>query len=123
MRRRTKASWPKPKYSFEVPIYGGQLHVLTSRAAFGQALEYLRLPDEDDDLPIKAGVARSMVNQTTGARLFLVGWFDGSLITLTHELTHISLFVLDLVGIDARRDAGEALRYLQSALLKRCGVK
>ncbi len=122
MRRRTKLAWPKPKYSFEVPIYGGQLYVLTSRAAFRQALEFLKVPDEDD-LPTKLGVARSMTNKTTGSRLFLVGWFDGSLLTLTHEMTHISLFVLDLVGIDARRDAGEALCYLQTALLKRCGVK
>lgn len=127
--KRVRPQWPKPHRAFIVPIYGGWLYVFKSRRAFEQALAYLKVTTvkdgADEGLPeaAKAGVARSLVNNKTGSRIFMVGWYDASVVTLVHELTHVALFVLQQVGIDARNDAGEPLCYLQSALLRECGLK
>jgi hypothetical protein len=53
---------------------------------------------------------------------YLVGWFDGRVSTLSHELTHVAIFALVRAGINTGDSDGEALAHLQGELMMLCGA-
>jgi hypothetical protein len=63
------------------------------------------------------GRSSKLANKRTGEVIYMLGVFDGKLDTLVHELGHITLYVLDHVGIPVGPgDTSEAFCYLQGDL-------
>jgi hypothetical protein len=103
---------------FRIPIYGGQLRLYTSAAALQRYRHNLTGADP-------RGPADGRVHQLrhpNGAMTYLVGWFDQRISTLSHELNHVALAVLERAGITATADNGEALCHLQGELMTLCGA-
>ncbi len=118
-----RTRWPKPFRDIRVPLYGGTVAVFKKWEHLAQAFEHIA---PGHDAPIfghQNGMAMALTNERNGTRLYIVGWFDGSIPTLSHEMNHIAFMVLDAVGIDPRNDVGEAFCYLQDSLLRACGVR
>jgi hypothetical protein len=105
-----------PAAVFRVPIYGGELRYHTRRDSFaadaaGTPIAY----------PTSSG-RTAVLGDGNGARTYLVGNFDGRVSTLSHELTHTALFILQRAGIDPNDSNGEALASLQGELMMLCGA-
>ena len=115
-------SWPKPFKEFDIPIYGGRVYVFKTRLAIEKARAHLNAPRCDLDIHRLAGFAEAFYHKEGFRRLYLVGWFTGSVVTLGHELNHVAFMELERVGIDARNDIGETFCFLQGWLMRACGV-
>jgi hypothetical protein len=102
--------FPKPVKDIVVPLYDGRIILYTNRAKFLEALRAVDGP-EDDDMGTVKGMCLPTKNEE-GARLYIVGWFDGELPTLVHEVCHVTLFVLGNAGIEPRDSQGEPMCYL-----------
>ena len=107
-----------PVHAFRVPIYGGMLRLHTSRDAF--AADRATLTDAQIPPPGDGRVC--MIFGTSTGVTYLVGWFDGRLSTLSHELTHVAVFALVRAGINTSDSNGEALCHLQGELMTLCGA-
>jgi len=49
---------------------------------------------------------------------YVIGWFDGELNTLVHECTHVSLFLMEHVGMDVHAAGGEPMAYLMGWMVE-----
>jgi hypothetical protein len=104
--------------AFRVPVYGGVLRLHTTAEAFEEHRRVLlgNVP------PLRAAASRvSMFSTEQYGRLYLVGWFDGKVSSLSHELIHVADMVLRNAGIDPRSNDAEPLAYLQGELMMLCG--
>ncbi len=111
----------KPKYDFPVPIFGGRVLVFTSVAAMNKVTADLGIPQNIHPKVLGWGV--SFLDDDTGNIRYLVGWFDKSIVTLSHELNHVTFMILKHVGVDSRNDIGEVHCYLHDALMNGCNIK
>jgi len=101
--------WPKADHTFNIPLYGGVIHLFMNRAKFNKAVEFLLDIDESKDTAV--GRARHVTNEK-GESIYLIGWFNNELETLVHEICHITGYILDHAGIDVRDSGMEAYCYL-----------
>lgn len=97
----------------EIPLYGGTIQYTTSRKQFAKACAKL---EEECDLDEYHGI--TIITATTKGRLYLVGVFDKTPVTLAHEIAHVCFAALACVGVDARDSTGEAFCYLHSHLMR-----
>lgn len=97
----------------EIPLYGGELRITTSRRKLNKACEKL---DEDPIADDYHGV--TVITSNEEGRLYLVGVFDKTPTTLAHEIAHVCFAVLGYVGVDARDSMGEAFCYLHTHLMR-----
>ncbi|WP_124800593.1 hypothetical protein [Paraburkholderia phosphatilytica] len=89
--------------------YGGVLVTFTNSRKQFKALTGIESKDA------ARGVCTAKYTANHGV---VVGVFDGSPFTLTHECVHASHVIMKTVGIDARNDSGEAQAYLTEWLSK-----
>lgn len=101
---------PRPWRDFVVPMYGGRVIAYRDRRRYQSAVRACYGP-EDEDMATCRGMCFPAQNEA-GARLYVVGWFDGELPTLVHECGHLAVFVLGHAGIDPKDSAGEPLCYV-----------
>lgn len=87
----------KAPHSFPIPLFGGQLVVCRSRAEWRYAMLHFGADDGSDSM---AGLATSFRRQQDGCRSYVVGVFDGSVGTLSHELGHAIFYLLGDVGVE-----------------------
>jgi hypothetical protein len=103
---------------FRVPVYGGVVRLHTTPETFEEHRRALL----GDVAPLRATASRvSMFSTAQDGRLYLVGWFDGKVSSLSHELVHVADMVLRNAGIDPRSNDAEPLAYLQGELMMLCG--
>jgi hypothetical protein len=108
-----------PAAAFRVPIYGGELRYHTRRETFLADRDLIKC--EPLKKPLADGCT-AMLMHPSGAVTYLVGHFDGRTSTLSHEITHTALFVLDRAGINPADSHGETLASLQGELMMLCGA-
>lgn len=104
--------------TFRVPLYGGQVRLYTC----AQDLETYRHSVTGAAPRGPADGRTHRLALPNGAVTYLVGWYDGRISTLSHELTHVALAVLERAGISPTGDNGEPLCYLQGELMTLCGA-
>lgn len=109
----------KRRTIFEIPIYGGAVVLTTTRKGLRNACASYSLIAPED---ICLGICLPAECPDTGARLYVVGWFDGALSTLVHEFGHLTHFILMNAGIDPRDSNAETFCYLQDHLLQCAGL-
>lgn len=112
---------PKPNKDIVIPIYDGRVILYTNRQKFITALRAVEGP-EDEDVATCLGMCLPTKNEE-GARLYVLGWFDGKNQTLVHEVCHLALFVLGTAGIEPRDSQGETMCYLLDYLFGRLTAK
>ena len=105
---------------FEIPVYGGTLYLYADKVKYIKAAEALGEPAGDISLWLGAEKYYEFDN---GSRLYTVGWFDGQMGTLFHEISHVALDVFDIAGIDPICGNGEPFSYLMSAIYDLMGVE
>ena len=105
-----------PAAVFRVPIYGGELRYHTRREGFLADAEGTTLK-----LSRSSG-STAVLRDPDGAVTYLVGAFDGRPSTLSHELTHAALFILQRANINPNDSNGETLASLQGELMMLCGA-
>jgi hypothetical protein len=108
-----------PIQAFRVPIYGGEVRLPTSRESF--LADRARIIGSPLQKALADGCT-AMLQHPSGAVTYLVGHFDGRVSTLSHELTHAALFILQRAGIDPADSSGETLASLQGELMMLCGA-
>ena len=111
---------PKPVVKFEVPIYGGILYLYADKLKYTKASE--ALGDPGIDISRFFG-AEQYFEFDNGARVYTIGWFDGTMSTLFHEITHAALDIFDGAGIDPICGNGEPFAYLMSSIYDLIGVE
>lgn len=104
-----KQKWPK-KHCFylAVPLYGGSLYCFKTREHFDEATKYLNIDLQHEG---KVGVCSHLENDDKES-LYIVGVFDGKLGTLTHELAHIAMMIIQRAGFNSEDGNGEPYCYL-----------
>ena len=119
MAKYKAPKWPKPMIEFEIPLYGGWVYLYRSPEKIQQAYRYLNVQSLEDPEGLYDGFAHMLIDQSTGARLYLIGWYSDDLTTLAHEASHIAFFILSNAGIDARDSDGETFCYLLGTILEK----
>jgi hypothetical protein len=122
--KRIKVKWPKAARGCDIPIYGGQICLVSRPEDFIAMRHWAELP-VDKQMP-NGGVTCCIQMQDkvsglfTGRPIYLMGVFDGSEVTLAHELIHVCFGVADDVGLTTDPGkANEAFAYLHSALMEK----
>ncbi|WP_193098002.1 hypothetical protein [Burkholderia sp. Z1] len=82
---------------YTVPLFGGEVVVCKSRAEWAYAMRHYG--QDDDSERFGGGRAMSLVDTATRQRSYIVGVFDGSIGTLSHELAHACFYILDSAGV------------------------
>ncbi|RQQ54288.1 hypothetical protein [Burkholderia stagnalis] len=105
----------KPQGIFPAPLFGGDVIVCRDLDEWRAACEFF---DVEDDAEGFAGRTFQIRNTDTGKRVYLIGVFDRSVATLTHELAHAVFFLAGHVGVDvAAGETNETFCYLLGNLL------
>ena len=104
--------WPKTVRSFEIPIYGVRLYVITSRDEAKQCDYYLH---RTETWPIDgtSGFAIYEKNLLFFDPLFAIAVFNPLPSVIAHECAHIAFRLLGRVGVPVQEGkANEAFCYL-----------
>ncbi|MEM5400845.1 hypothetical protein [Paraburkholderia unamae] len=115
-----KAKLPKGAVLISIPLFGGTVVFVQSKADYDQTLAALtNQPYKPDPDAIRmAGEATSLVSDE-GARVYILGVFDNNLYTLVHEAAHCTFFLCDHIGIETRPgDANETYCYLLDGIVQ-----
>lgn len=94
MLARKKTSRP---VMFDVPLFGGEVVLCRSRAEWAHAMRHYG--QDDDSANFAGGRAMSLVDEKTRSHSYVIGIFDGSVGTLSHELAHAVFYILDSAGV------------------------
>lgn len=113
----SKKTGYKAAHVFPVPLYGGEVHLILSRKQMQAAGKAYDVQISDVGL---AGQFARIERNGGRQRHYLVGVYEDGLSTLAHELAHVTLQVLDLVGISAHAGNGEPFCYLFQHLFDQC---
>lgn len=103
-----KLKWPKASVIYDVPLYGGTLHLFKSHKKFEAAYRFL---GHEYDASGCAGSTAYLTNEK-GSALYIIGVYDKRLDTLVHEIGHATMMIMERVGVDAYASGGEPLCYL-----------
>lgn len=103
-----KLKWPKASVVYDIPLYGGSLHLFKTRKKFEAAYEFL---GKEHDASGCCGCTAYLVNEK-GRALYLIGVFDNDLGTLVHEVGHATMMIMERAGINAYDSVGEPVCYL-----------
>jgi len=95
-----------------IPIYRKTFYIITDKESY--YLLYLKYKGEDIDLSTCNGVCSEI-----GTGYYLLGVFDGKISTLIHELTHLSMYILDNGDKYDFRENDEQLAYLMEYLTEK----
>jgi hypothetical protein len=107
----------KAKHVFPVPLYGGEVHLMLSSKQMRAACKAYGMTIGTDGF---AGHFARLERNGGKQRLYLIGIYDDGLSTLTHELGHAALDILEVAGIDAHAGNGEPFCYLFQHLFDQC---
>ena len=113
----SKKNGYKAAHTCKVPLYGGEVDLFLSQAKMTAAVEQL---GATLSVASVAGQFARLERKGGRERLYLVGVFEGGLSTLTHELGHVALDILQVAGIDAHSGNGEPFCYLLGHLFDEC---
>lgn len=95
-----------------VPLFNDKVLIYTDQDAW-QA--HRDRTSDGEPLGVVAG-ATARLSYPDGTMELAVGYFDGELGTLVHELTHAAVFVLQRHGIDPQNDNAEVLARIMDHL-------
>lgn len=102
---------------FDVPLFGGELVLCRSRAEWAYAMKHYG--QEDDSEEFRGGLAMSLVDKETGQRSYVIGVFDNSAGTLSHEIAHAVFYILDNAGVELKGGGtNETFCYLLGHLMR-----
>lgn len=105
----------KNLWRFDIEPYDAVLYLATTEKAFKKKRA------EYTDKPIDLTNTLGMTSRYHEGSTNLVGIFEGGGIpTLTHELTHVAINVLESRGIPINEDTCEVMCYLMSNLMFKC---
>lgn len=117
------AKWPKSARGCNIPLYGGQVVIVNTQDEYEQMQKWAGVFDPKQR-SFGGGVCSSleMVDKVTGAPMnrpiYLIGVYDGTAVTLAHELIHACFFVMEDVGIETPAgEPNEAFAYLHTHLM------
>ena len=96
----------------DIKPYNGILYYTTSREEFLK-----KRKDFKDELIYDIEDCDGMASDDKN-NVHLVGVFDGSITTLVHELSHVTIKVLEHVGVPITSECSEAYCYLISNLME-----
>lgn len=123
MPRSTKPLWPKAARGCNIPIYGGQVYLVNTQEDY-EAMQKWAGTFDPKHRAFGGGVCSSIQMYKPGTKIpmglpiYLIGVYDGTLVTLAHELIHACFFICGDVGIPTPADKpNEAFAYLHSALM------
>lgn len=110
----SKNNKPKKPISFEIPLFGGEVWLCKSHDEWANAMKFCK---ETDDSTQSAGRCLTL-RYKSGVRLYIVGVFDGSIGTLSHELSHAVFNLLRHVNVSVKADdSNETFCYLMGYLM------
>ena len=107
--------WPKPAKECDTGIFSSRVYLYTDRKKHKVALHYL---GETETVP-SVGSAQPFQNTIDGSHVVVIGWFDGDLSTLMHEVTHTTFYVLDGAGVKVDANNHEVFCYLQEYIFSK----
>jgi hypothetical protein len=107
--------WPKPHKESDTGIFSSRVYVYTNKEKHKAALAYLG----ESSITPAVGVAQAFQNKVDGSHIIVVGWFDGVVSTLIHEVSHATFYVLDSAGVLLTADNHETFCYLQEYLFNK----
>lgn len=105
----SKKATYKTAHTCQVPLYGGDVHLILSRKQMRAAADAYGMKVGDEGF---AGQFARLEQDGGKQRLHLIGVYEGGLSMLTHELGHAALDILEVAGIDAHSGNGEPFCYL-----------
>ena len=108
--------WPKPYKESDTGIFSSRVYVYTNREKHKAALTYL---GEVCASSPAVGAAQAFQNKVDGSHIVVIGWFDGVVSTLIHEVSHTTFYVLDSAGVLLTPDNHETFCYLHEYLFNK----
>lgn len=99
------------KTHYYLPIFGMNMNICFNQEDF----KYLCKEYQDFDYEIRPlANGYTLMNGENGE--VVIGIFNNSLSTIVHELTHLTLFLLDTRHTNPHDSNGEAMAYIQAHL-------
>lgn len=103
--------------TFDVPLFGGEIVLCRSRKEWAYAMRHYG--QEDDSANFAGGRAMSLVDPKTRDRSYIIGIFDDSIGTLSHELAHVVFYVMDSAGVQLENGGtNEVFCYLMGHMMR-----
>ncbi len=97
---------------FDPVVYPGRVFFTRNRPTFDAASRFLG----GEPLARRfAGLAQSCWHATWG-RVYLIGVFDGEVVTLQHEANHVALDIIESCNFSAHDGNGEPFCFLSEAI-------
>lgn len=105
--------------AFSVPVYGGLCSVHLTPEDFNK----YRF-DRFGGAPITRPACgrTSKISHADSSVEYVVGWFDGKVSTLAHEMAHVAIFALTRAGINVAGEDGEPFCHLLDSLMQLAGA-
>lgn len=114
--------WPKKARGCDVPVYGGTVVLVNTAKEYNDILIWAGLRELPCEYSGGVSCCIQLKHNKTGMWMdrpyHLVGVFDGTDVTLAHELIHVCFNIADVVGLTTKPgEANEAFAYLHTALM------
>lgn len=111
-----RRSFPKGKKPYHIPLYAGMAYFCTTREEFAQVYDYMTTSDGGMEIADSCLGCVVPLTNPGNAAAYIMGVFDATLDTYTHELGHLAIEVLDRAGCPIDNHTSEAFCYLIGAL-------